>query len=77
MQLQPMARSETRTTKLYKDRAAEAIARQIVAFSKADKLDFIKLGPDSRVRWADPSQKPTLQDRQNLLHYIGHYEAQV
>lgn len=75
--LQPVAKTETRTTKLYKERAAEAIARQIVALAEAAGLSTFKLGPDSRLRWTDPSRSPTLEDRQMLLYFTGTYTHQV
>ena len=79
LELQPVARTETRTTKLFKERAAEAVSRQILALAEGavPAITSLKLGPDSRLRWADASRAPTLADREALLYLIGTFEHQV
>ena len=72
-----MARTETRAVKLYKDRAAEAVSRQVLAYAKGDGITGLKLGPDHRIRWANPDVLPNDDERQRLLYAFGAYENQV
>lgn len=75
--LQPAAKTERRTTKIFKERAAEAVAHQIQGFAKALGFGKFKIGPDGRLWWADPTARPTMGDRKVLLYILANYGIQA
>ena len=75
--LQPEAKTERRTTKLFKERAAEAVAHQIHGFAKALGSEKFKIGADGRLWWADPAVRPTWGDRKVLLYILANYGIQA